>query len=174
MIAALSTPAPEAPQLRDIAPPVDVFPYPPWMVATAGVLALLIVTALVWLIVRKMRNRPPPRPPTARSIALRELQKLRGQMRQTDPHAFSFAVSDVLRSYITSEYRVQATQQTSPEFLAAIAQSVKFHDADRKLLGEFLERCDLIKFARIDADPGDSERLLESAMAFVQGGAAVR
>lgn len=170
MIAALSTPPPEPPQLRDIAPPIDVFPYPPWMVAVAAIVALLVVGALVWFIVRAVRNRPAPAPPTPRSIAFRALQKLRAQVRQSAPYAFSIAVSDVLRTFLSAEYRVQATQQTSPEFLAAIAQSVKFEDTDRRLLGDFLERCDLIKFARIDADFGDSERLLESAAAFVQGG----
>jgi hypothetical protein len=33
-----------------------------------------------------------------------------------------------------------------------------------------LNRCDLIKFARYDATTADSERLLEEATRFVQGG----
>ena len=32
---------------------------------------------------------------------------------------FSVAVSDVLRRYVSAEYRVHAVEQTSPEFLAA-------------------------------------------------------
>ena len=173
MIAALSTPpptAPEPPEIRDIAPPLDVFPWPPWMIAVAALLVLLLLAAVIYWIVRAIRNRPPPIPPSPRSIALRELQKLRQQVGRTEPYAFSFAVSDVLRTYVSEEYRVRATQQTSPEFLAAIGQSVKFADAERTLLADFLEHCDLIKFARIDADSGDSERLLESAVRFVEGG----
>jgi hypothetical protein len=176
MIAALSTPppvapgAPAPPEIRDIAPPIDVFPYPPWMVAVAALLALLVLGAIAYVIVRKIRNRPPPLPPSPQAVALRELRALQQRVKQTAPYDFSIAVSDVLRRYVSSEYRVHAVEQTSPEFLAAIAQSAKFSEAERQQLGDFLERCDLIKFARIDADSGDSERLIDSAFRFVEGG----
>lgn len=173
MIAALSTPpptAPAAPDLRDIAPPVDVFPYPPWMVAVAALLAALVLGAILYAIVRHLRNRPPPLPPSPQSIALRELRALQQRVKHSTPYDFSIAVSDVLRRYVSAEYRVHAVEQTSPEFLAAIANSVKFSEHERQQLAEFLERCDLIKFARIDADSGDSERLIESAFRFVEGG----
>ena len=162
--------APEEEMIKDIAPPVWVFPYPMWMVVTAGVIALLLIVGVALLIRRWIKSRPAPPPPTPRSIALRELERLRGQVKVLDPYAFSIAVSDVLRTYIGAAYRLHAPQQTSPEFLASISRSPKFSDSDRKLLAEFLEHCDLIKFARIDASVGDSARLLESAQAFVLGG----
>lgn len=171
MIAALATPPPEPPPLRDIAPAFDVFPYPTWMLVVAGLIALCVVGGLIYVIVRLLSNRTPPPPPSPRTITLRELEGLRALVRSTEPYAFSIAVSDVLRRYVSAQYRVRATQQTSPEFLAAIAESVKFGDDDRRLLAEFLERCDLIKFAHIDADAADNERLLASAIAFAQGGA---
>ncbi len=173
MIAALSTPAPmqaAAPELRDIAPPLDVFPYPTWMVVVAAMVVALVLGALIYAIVRKIRNRPPPLPPSPQSVALRELRILQQRVKQTAPYDFSFAVSDVLRHYVSAAYQIQATEQTSPEFLAAIAHSVKFAEAERSLLAEFLERCDLIKFAHIDADSSDSERLIDSAFRFVEGG----
>ncbi|MEA3212993.1 MAG: hypothetical protein QOE70_6050 [Chthoniobacter sp.] len=162
-----ATPAPEL--IKDIAPPVEVFPYPLWMVVTAGILAVLLLAGLVALIWYWLKRRPPPPPPTPRAIALRGLEGLRGKVQALDPYAFSIAVSDVLRTYIGAEYRLHAPQQTSPEFLASISKSVKFSDSDRQLLAGFLERCDLIKFARIDADAAESSRLLESAFDFVRG-----
>lgn len=174
MIAALTTPPPaEPPPLRDIAPAFDVFPYPTWMLVAAGLVALCILGGLIYVVVRLLSNRSAPPPPSPRTIALRELEALRALVRSTEPYAFSIAVSDALRRYVSAQYRVRATEQTSPEFLAAIAESVKFGDADRRLLAEFLERCDLIKFAHIDADAADNERLLASAIAFAQGGAVV-
>lgn len=176
MLAAItqSTPAPggapEEELIKDIAPPVWVFPYPTWMVVVAAVIALLLLGLIVWLIVRAIRNRPAPVAPTPRSVALRELERMRGDVKSLDPYDFSIAVSGVLRTYIGAAYGLHAPQQTSPEFLAAISGSVKFSDSDRRLLAEFLERCDLIKFARVQADSGDSLRLLDSAFAFVRGG----
>ena len=162
--------APEEEMIKDIVPPVWVFPYPPWMVVTAGVIGLLLLVGTALLIRRWIKRRPAPPPPTPRSIALRELERLRGQVNSLDPYAFSIAVSEVLRTYVGAAYRLHAPQQTSPEFLAAISGSPRFSDSDRKLLAGFLELCDLIKFARIDASSGDSARLLESAQAFVRGG----
>jgi hypothetical protein len=175
MIAALSTPppapqgAPPPPEIRDIAPPVDVFPWPAWMVALVLLVALALLAAAIYFIVRRIRNRPPPLPPSPRSVALRELSRLRQGVSQAAPYAFSIAVSDVLRRYVTAEYRIHATEQTSPEFLAAISRSAKFSDPVRAQLSDFLECCDLIKFARIDASTAESERLLESATRFVEG-----
>lgn len=162
--------APEAPPIRDIAPPLDVFPYPPWMVAAVIAGAVLLLAVLITALVFWLRRRPAPPPPLPRVVALRELEALRGQVRTMDPYEFSIVVSDVLRTYLGLAYRLHAREQTSPEFLADISSSVKFNDDERKLLAEFLERADMIKFARVDASTEDSQRLLESAMAVVQGG----
>lgn len=173
--AAPGTPAPTGAlnpvQIRDIAPPLDVFPYPPWMVAVAAILAATILGLIVWLIVSWIRNRPGPPPLGARSIALSALEKLRAQVNVLEPYAFSVAVSDVLRAFISNaKFRLPATRLTSPEFLAAISGSPLFSENDRTLLARFLEKCDMIKFARIQATNADNVELVESALAFVQGG----
>ena len=166
ILAALSqSPAqpPEQPEIRDIAPPVDIFPWPTWMVVCAIIVALAVVAGIVALVLKKMRDKPKPPPPTPREVAIRELEALRPQVERQTPYDFSIAVSDVLRGYIGAQYRLHALEQTSPEFLAAISRSVKFSENEKGLLAGFLERCDLIKFARIDAtsrDSGELKRLL--------------
>jgi hypothetical protein len=166
------TATPEPSLIKDIVPPVPVFPYPAWMVVTAGLAGLLLLAALVAAIRLWLKSRPRPPPPTPRTIALRVLERLRGKVQTLEPYQFSIAVSAVLRTYVGAEYGLHAPRQTSPEFLASIAAARKFTDADRQLLAQFLERCDLIKFARIDATAEDGGRLLESAFGFVQGGRA--
>jgi hypothetical protein len=164
---------PEGEGIRDIAPPLDVFPYPPWMVALAVVLALVVLGLLVWGLVCWLKSRPAPVPPMPHEVALRELEKLRDRANETEPYAFSIAVSDVLRTFISkAKFHLPATQQTSPELLAAISQSTLFGENDRVLLGRFLEKADMIKFARIQATGADNVELVESALAFVKGGGA--
>lgn len=166
-------PAPEMPEIRDIAPPIDVFPYPPWMVAVAAILALIILGVLVWLIVRWVRSRPGPPPLSPAQIALGELEKLRARAGESEPYAFSIAVSDVLRTFISNaKFRLPATRQTSPEFLAAISTSPLFSENDRTLLAGVLEKTDMIKFARMQATSADNLELVESALSFVRGGTA--
>jgi len=165
--------APDAVEIRDIAPPLDVFPYPPWMVAVAATLALIILGLLVWLIVRWIRTRPGPAPLSASQIALGELEKLRARTNEIEPYLFSIAVSDVLRTFISNaKFRLPATHQTSPEFLAAISDSPLFSEKDRTLLAGVLEKTDMIKFARLQATSADNTELVESALTFVRGGQA--
>ena len=50
-----------------------------------------------------------------------------------DPYAFSIQVSDILRLYVSLQFNVHATEQTSPEFLAAADR--RFDKLDTKQLG---------------------------------------
>ena len=168
-----SGPAPSAtPALAPIAPPVPVFPYPMWMGAVAVATALLVVGVLAWAIVHHLSHRPAPPPPTPRQKARAALEKLREQIGRTEPYPFSIEVSNALREFVSEEFKVRATRQTSPEFLAAASASPLFSAGDKTLLAAFLEKADLIKFARLAASSTDSEQLLEQAHRFVEGGRA--
>ena len=182
LLAVLATPAPAAapappaapppPGIKEIAPPLDVWPYPLWMTLAAAALALLILGTLVWLFFRWWKNRPATPPPTPRELALGSLEQMRAQVAVLEPYAFSFAVSDVLRAYIGGQFGLHAREQTSVEFLSEISRTGRFSDDDRSLLAKFLVHCDMIKFARIDATSADSAQLLDGAVVFVRGGRA--
>ena len=170
MLAQFGSPTP-AP-IKDIAPPIDVFPYPAWVVALVAGIALALIGLAVWLVVRWIRNRPVPPPPTPREIAIGSLNKAREQVDNLQPYAFSILVSDILRAYVAAQYQLHAKEQTSPEFLASISDLPRFSEQEKTLLALFLEKCDLIKFARINASREDSATLLEQAIRFVEGGVA--
>jgi hypothetical protein len=157
------------PGIHDIKPPLDVFPYPLWMVLTAAGIALVVLAVIVTLIVRAARRRPKPAPPTPKEIALKRLKEAEADLPRKEPYAFSIQVSDILRQYVPAQYHLHATEQTSPEFLADAARSPHFTGADKQLLADFLEHCDLIKFAHVEATGEDSKALLEQAVRFVRG-----
>jgi hypothetical protein len=168
-----SAPAqPQLPEIRDIAAPVDIFPWPLWMVLVAMAVVLLIIGLIAFGIVWYVRRRPAGPPPSPRMIAMRDLEQLRTQIATLDPYVFSVKVSDILRTFVEAQFGLRATHQTSPEFLASLSESREFSDKDRELLAQFLERCDLIKFAHIEASSTDSAILHERAVAFVQGARA--
>jgi hypothetical protein len=153
--------------IHEIAPPVDYSLVPPWVVYAAIALGLAILGVVAWWI-RKRTQRPKP-VRSARDRALEQLERIGDEMDMLTPYQFSIAVSDILRSYVTEQYRLPVTRQTSFELLAMLAKSSPFSAEENSLLEDFLGRCDLIKFARYDATPDDSLRLLEEATQFVKG-----
>lgn len=157
-----------AEEFHDIAPPVDYSLIPPWLVFVIAFVVLSLFGLAAWWLIRRQKPQPPPKPP--REIALGELEHIRLEIENMSPYQFSIRVSDILRRYVTQQYGLPATRQTSIEFLTAAAKAPSFSADEKSLLEDFLNRCDLIKFGRYDASVSDSELLLEEAIRFVQGG----
>jgi hypothetical protein len=157
-----------AEEFHDIAPPVDYSLIPPWMIFVATFAGLTLLGLTVWLILRKRKRPQPPKLP--RDIALDALEQINTEIEKISPYRFSIRVSDILRRYVTEQYALPVTRQTSVEFLNALTKSSPFSEEEKRLLENFLNRCDLIKFARYDATTADSRSLLEEATRFVKGG----
>jgi hypothetical protein len=153
--------------IHEIAPPVDYSLVPPWVIY-AGIAVGLVILGLVAWWLRKRAQRPKP-VRSARDRALEALAQIEREMPTVTPYQFSIAVSDILRSYVTEQYQLPVTRQTSVEFLSMLAKSSPFSADETSLLEDFLGRCDLIKFARYDATMQDSQSLLEEANQFVKG-----
>jgi Domain of unknown function (DUF4381) len=156
-----------AEEFHDIAPPVDYSLIPPWLVFVIAFVILSLVGLAVWWFAHRRKPDLPPKLP--REIALGELEQIRGEIEKMSPYQFSIRVSDILRRYVTQQYGLPATRQTSIEFLTAAAKAPSFSADEKSLLEDFLNRCDLIKFARYEATTSDSELLLEEAIRFVKG-----
>ena len=157
-----------AEEFHDIAPPVDYSLVPPWLIFVATFAGLTLLGWVVWLIWRKRKQPQPPKLP--RDTALDALEQISTEIERISPYRFSIRVSDILRRYVTEQYALPVTRQTSVEFLNALTNSSPFSEEETRMLENFLNRCDLIKFARYNATTADSRSLLEEATRFVKGG----
>jgi uncharacterized protein DUF4381 len=156
-----------AENFHEIAPPVDYSFIPAWAVFLASFIGLSLIGLIIWWIKRKPKPALPPKLP--REVALEKLDRIASEIETMNPYLFSIRVSDILRRYVTNQYALPVTRQTSVEFLTALAKSSPFSVNEKSLLEDFLNRCDLIKFARYEATSADSRRLLEEATRFVKG-----
>jgi hypothetical protein len=152
---------------HDIAPPVSYSIIPPWLIALSTGLILTGLGFVAWWGRKFFRRKLPLQSPQER--ALESLRRVEQELSVTAPYQFSIRVSDILRQYVLEQFKLPMTRQTSVEFLNAIASSNKFKEAEKSLLTDFLNRCDLIKFARYEATSDDSRLLLEEARRFVKG-----
>ena len=157
--------------LPDIAPPVNYSLVPPWMIFVGSLIVLTIIGLAIWYGRRFFRKKQVTLSPRERALAA--LSEIESEVERIAPYQFSIRVSNILRRYVVEQFDLPMTRQTSVEFLNAIASAPNFGDEEKALLADFLNRCDLIKFARYDATTVDSRLLLDEARQFVKGGALV-
>ena len=154
-----------ADDIRDIRGPKAV--PEPWVVA--AVLAAAVVVALCAYVLRRRRRRGPRGPalsPSART--LQRLDAARPLMRPDTARAFGVVASELIRDYIEQRFDVVARRRTTEEFLQALLQRPDAALArHRPLLAQFLQQCDVVKFAAQEAAVTDMESLFDSARRFV-------
>jgi hypothetical protein len=161
------TPTPTPVPLADIAGPVWYWPYPLWLTLVAALAILLCLAGLAWLLKKLLGRKAPP--PTNRQLALVALEKLRAGVEGADPYAFGISVSDALRRYIQAEYGLEATTQTSIEFLETLQESPVFSENEQDGIEAFLSRTDLLKYARAGAPSAELLDLVDIAARLVRG-----
>lgn len=153
--------------LRDIVPPVRIPSVWDWL---GWVLLVLVVAAGValltwwWRRPRPAPAAPPPEPPHVR--ARRRLEAALGLL--ADPRAFCVAVSDALRWYLEERFEFRAPERTTEEFLEELRQTDRLLPDQKEVLGDFLRRCDLVKFARYEPDRSELLELHGMAVRLVE------
>jgi hypothetical protein len=111
---------------------------------------------------------PPARPLLPFEIALQGLEQIRMLMDPSKVREFSIAISDIVRKYIEDAFHITATHRTTEEFLRDLLQSSNTSlAAHRNLLAEFLNQCDMAKFAGVSLSRQIIESLHQSARSFV-------
>ncbi|MEP6884639.1 MAG: hypothetical protein ABJC66_07810 [Gammaproteobacteria bacterium] len=162
---AAPTNAAPAGDIRDIRGPKGMFPLWLLLALLAGAALLVAGAYAAW---RWSRRRQQPRPLTHLEMMLQRLEATRALMHPSTVREFSIAISDIVRGHIEYAFDVTATHRTTEEFLHHLLASSNAALAEhRGLLEEFLQRCDMAKFAGVTLSQQVMERLLESARRFV-------
>jgi hypothetical protein len=154
------TASPAAEDLIDIRPPIHIAAPLPWLAVGAAALGLVGVSAAAWKLLRRQRRKLPY------EIALERLENTRQLMREFHAEPFCLAVSDVVREFIEEVLLVRAMHRTTNEFLH-ISLSDPQLAPHRDTLANFLQHCDLAKFARWSLTVPQMETMLSSAKDFV-------
>jgi hypothetical protein len=150
--------------LRDIKPPVEIPGSWAWLgwVALALLVLAIIAAIVVWLTLRKRRVQPPPVPVTPpHEVARRRLQDALALLDQ--PRPFCTEVSDTIRIYLENRFHLRAPERTTEEFLAELQDSPLLTPDQELSLGDFLQSCDLVKFARYEPNRPELDVLWNSA-----------
>lgn len=152
--------------IRAIKPPVEI-PNPwLWVFWTAGILLLLILSAVAmrfWLRARRQSARPIPVPPHVRAR-----QRIDAALLLIgDPRGFAIAISDAIRIYLEERFTLRAPERTTEEFLRDLQTTPALTAQQKSSLAAFLEQCDLVKFARFEPPESALRELHEAALRLV-------
>ena len=132
--------------LRDIRPPVIVPSGWEWLWWALGVLAVGGLGYWAWREWRRRQQQKPAAPPIPAHVRAR--QKLEAALQLIhQPKPFCVAVSDTIRLYLEERFDFHAPERTTEEFLHELKGTDRLLPDQKGSLGEFLQGCDLVKFA---------------------------
>lgn len=141
----------------------------PWV---AGVIAFAaLVAALVIFILRRKaaRGEADVKRDPAYIVALRELEKFRGEkFHAPDKQKYFYSgVTDALKKYMSDRYGIDAQEMTSAELLSSLKKEESLTPAMFEDLKNLLETADFVKFAKHVASAEDAAGALPFAIRFV-------
>ncbi len=161
-----------AEDIRDIKPPVSFPVNYVFLIILVSILSLIICVFLGGYIYRRLREKKslsmPPRK-TPSEIAYEALENLKardlpatGKVRE-----YYFELSNIVRRYIEDKFSIKAPEMTTEEFLSSLKESDTLSDSHKNLLKDFLNLCDIVKFARYGPDKKEIDQSFNAAKKIV-------
>jgi hypothetical protein len=147
-----------------------------WLMAkivTAAVVALALLGALIFWIVRRQMAKPKAAPVVPRKLpwvaALDELAELRGSTLLAEGRFDEYfdRTSDCVRSYLGARYGFDGLETTSDE-MRALLKRVRPPVPELGRIAVFLSDCDLVKFARLVPTEAECREAVERGEAIVR------
>ncbi len=153
--------------LRDIKPPVEIPNHWLWVWWSLGVLAAMILSFIAWRHWKKKLGLPVPVPVIPPHV--RAKQKLQDALALIgQPREFCILVSDTIRLYLEERFNFHAPERTTDEFLYELQATELLTREQKESLAEFLNRCDLVKFAKYEPREPELRDLHSAALRLVE------
>ena len=154
-------------EIKDVEPPID----PPSNYLFAIVLVLLFITGiLLSYIIRKLRKPKPVVILPPWQIAQKQLEELRkenlpggGKIKE-----FYTRLSAIIRHYLEDQLNIRAPEMTTEEFLIFLKQSMALSEEQKNALKNFLDCCDMVKFAKYSSNIEETEQSLNLAQRLIE------
>ncbi len=140
--------------------------------AIAGILLLAALIAAFIYIRRYLRQKvreliSPPPPVDNRPNWKRAMDALQALKDEELPEAgqfiaFHYRLSEIMKLFLEAEYKFSANEMTTREIRQYIKKQNFLSLKDQKIVTDWLEKCDRVKFAKWESTTEQSYELLES------------
>lgn len=164
-----------AADIKDIFAPVDVptrfMRLVIWILAGLAVLSLSAV--IYWLIKKRKKGYKKQEQEFIRrsphEVAYELLEGLlkenliaKGLIKE-----YYYRLTNIVRHYIEKRFGLLAPERTTEEFFVEMAHTNKLDDTHKRLIREFLERCDMVKYARYGPSSAETQEIYDAAKRFI-------
>jgi hypothetical protein len=157
--------------LHDILPAVEIISIWTWLL-WSGLLLVALVMGYYFsrFALARWRSRKAESVSSANKVpdhvlARKQLDAALEHMH--DARLFCILVSNAIRHYLESRFKMRAPEQTTEEFLEALKCSTSLQSGQKTALEAFLQQCDLAKFARTDMVGQELKSLHATGVRFV-------
>lgn len=160
-----------AEDIRDIQPPVTL---PPNYFLLYLLAAILAAAGFFFLIRCLIKHSRKPKTETVLiklpwEIAIDGLEELKSRELPSQGifKEYYILLSGIIRKYIEDRFKIKAPEMTTQEFLTYLKKSNDFKSDDKKLLEDFLNWCDMVKFAKYSPTLNEAEESFNFAKIFI-------
>ncbi len=152
--------------IHDIEAPIFYFTGPFLvLLVVLGVLLAVVISAATWFLVKYFKKDPLLE---IYNLALSKLDYAATLLDENDPEPYARFISETLRGYIAARFGCPVHIFTTQEFLILMERGIQNPlSPHSRLLREFLNICDQLKFARYRPSRPEIEALHQSAVRFV-------
>ncbi len=158
-----------AQDIRDVKPPLDVLSgYPGWIVLTLGI--ILGIGFFLWRRNQKNKKRISTQK-TIWEIAYEQLANLekQGLLSKGQFKEYYSKLSGIVRHYIEERFNIRAPEMTTEEFLRSLDSSAVITVPQKEILRDFLQSCDLVKFAKHEPVREEAAKAMAIVKTFIEG-----
>ncbi len=146
--------------------------FPRWAIV---LLLVAIIAGIAGALVRRFLAKPrtilqQPPPPPPHEVALAALRQLAAKryIEELRIEPFYVELSGIARHYLEDRFGLRAPERTTEEFIREAITSRRLAPDHQALTRDFLEQCDLVKFARHEPQPADMRNAYGAAERLVR------
>ena len=161
--------------IKDILPPVDVPTSLKRLIVWISIgMGLLLLSGVICGLVYKFKKRSKIQEQTfikrtPHEIAYELLERLskedliaKGLVKE-----YYYRITNILRHYIEDRFGLLAPERTTEEFFTEMAHANQLDDTHKILIREFLERCDMVKYAKYGPSKSEIKETYDAAKRFI-------
>jgi len=159
--------------IRDIKPPLN---FQANYMLLIIILAIVVISLLIFLVIYILKKRAGSKkrreimlPKKAHEIAYEALRLLKSRDLPASGHVkeYYFEISKIARAYVENRFSLKAPEMTTEEFLYSLKDSSILTLRQKDIVKEFLNQCDLVKFAKYGPSADEIEASFDTVKKLV-------